>query len=61
MTVIGGIVLGLWRIRTGPERIKWTLVTFPDSGCYQLVQTAGDRFVLRGLNGERAIHLSLRE
>ena len=41
--------------------IKWTLVTFPDSGCYQLVQTAGDRFVLRGLNGERAIHLSLRE
>jgi hypothetical protein len=41
--------------------IRWTRVTFPDSGCYQLVQTAGDRFVLRGLNGERAIHLSVRE
>ena len=28
--VIGGIVLGFWRIWTGPERIKWALVTvFP--------------------------------
>jgi hypothetical protein len=41
--------------------IHWTRVTFPDSGCYQLVQTAGDRFVLRGLKSERAIHLSVRE
>ena len=41
--------------------IHWTRVTFPDSGCYQLVQTASASFVLRGLDGERAIHLSVRE
>jgi hypothetical protein len=41
--------------------IRWTRVTFPDSGCYQLVQTAGDQFVLRGLDGERAIRLSVHE
>jgi hypothetical protein len=41
--------------------IRWTRVTFPDSGCYQLVQTAGDQFLLRGLDGERAIHLSVHE
>jgi hypothetical protein len=41
--------------------IRWTWVTFPDSGCYRLVQTTVDHFVLRGLAGERAIKLSVRE
>jgi 4-amino-4-deoxy-L-arabinose transferase-like glycosyltransferase len=30
LIVVGGLVLGLWRMATGPERLKWTLLTvFP--------------------------------
>jgi hypothetical protein len=30
LIVVGGLLLGLWRIATGPERLKWTLLTvFP--------------------------------
>lgn len=36
----------------------WTRTWFPDSGCYQLVQTAEDRFMMRGTAKERSIEYS---
>ena len=36
----------------------WEHTKFPDSGCYRLVQTAADRFTLRGLDQERPIEYS---
>jgi hypothetical protein len=38
----------------------WEQVTYPDSGCYQLVQTAADHFTMRGVNQERPILYSIR-
>jgi trimethylamine:corrinoid methyltransferase-like protein len=40
---------------------QWTRVRLPDSGCYQLVQTAADQFTLRGVNQQRPISYSARE
>jgi hypothetical protein len=40
---------------------QWTRVRFPDSGCYQLVQTAADQFTLRGVDQQRPISYSARE
>jgi hypothetical protein len=34
---------------------RWR-VTYPDSGCYQVVQTAADRYLLRGVDRERPIN-----
>ena len=49
------------RIDTDRVCIQWTRVTFPDSGCYQLVQTAADQFTLRGVDQQRPISYSARD
>ena len=57
------VTRGTGEIKLEADRvcIRWTRVTFPDSGCYQLVQTAADRYTLRGLDRERSISYSAAE
>jgi len=57
------VTRGTGEIKLEADRvcIRWTRVTFPDSGCYQLVQTAADRYTLRGLDRERPISYSAAE
>ena len=57
------VTRGTGEIKLEADRvcIRWTRVTFPDSGCYQLVQTSADRYTLRGLDRERSISYSAAE
>jgi len=38
---------------------EWQTITYPDSGCFRLVQTGPTRFELRGASGERRIRYSV--
>jgi hypothetical protein len=51
------------RRRVERDRVcfRWTRVRFPDSGCYQLVQTAADQFTRRRVDQQRPISYSARE
>src|SRR2546428_914060 len=53
------VARGVGEMKIEPDRVcfRWT-VKYPDSGCFQLVQTAADRFTLRGLDQERPIEYS---
>ena len=57
------VTYGAGDARVDADRIcfQWARVTFPDSGCYQLVQTAADQFTLRGVDQQRAISYSARD
>lgn len=53
------MVHGSGQMRIDSDRavvcFSWDHTRFPDSGCYRLIQTAADRFTLRGLDRERPI------
>jgi hypothetical protein len=57
------VTYGAGDARVDADRIcfQWMRVTFPDSGCYQLVQTAADQFTLRGVDQQRPISYSARD
>ncbi|MFL5313354.1 MAG: hypothetical protein ACJ79H_23210, partial [Myxococcales bacterium] len=57
------VTYGAGDVKVDADRIcfQWTRVTFPDSGCYQLVQTAADQFTLRGVAQQRSISYSARD
>jgi len=57
------VTYGAGDARVDADRIcfQWMRVTFPDSGCYQLVQTAADQFMLRGVDQQRPISYSARD
>ena len=50
--------VGEMKIEADRVCFRWTRVSYPGSGCYQLVQTAADRFTLRGVDQEPSIEYS---
>jgi hypothetical protein len=42
----------------GAVCFRWRATWYPDSGCYRIIQTAADRYMMRGVDQQRPIEYS---